>query len=46
MKFDAFLARWRHGETGKEDDAFYWSFDYGPMHVAVLTSEHKNGQAE
>lgn len=40
MLFDAFLARWRNGEHGKGADAFYWSFNYGPMHIVVLTSEH------
>ena len=36
--FDAFLGRWRHGEG--EDDKFWWSVNFGPMHIAVLSSDH------
>mmetsp|Transcript_11870 Transcript_11870/g.33483 ORF Transcript_11870/g.33483 Transcript_11870/m.33483 type:complete len:754 (+) Transcript_11870:189-2450(+) len=39
--FDAYLTRWRNGEG--DDDEFWWSVDFGPVHIAVLSSEHDYG---
>lgn len=37
--YDPWLHRWRHGE--RTSNEFWFSFDYGPVHFVILTSEHE-----
>jgi len=37
--YEAFLARWRNGENS--ENQHWWSVDFGPMHLAHLSSEHE-----
>lgn len=40
MTYDPWLYRWRHEEDGNGDQ-FWFSVDYGPVHVAIVSSEHE-----
>lgn len=40
--FEPFLDRWRNGENS--DNQFWWSVDFGPLHLIQLSSEHPVGR--
>eukprot|EP00873_Tetraselmis_striata_P033089 jgi/Tetstr1/453353/TSEL_040344.t1 len=47
-RFGGYTLRWRNGEGRRLEDgsvtqAFWYSFDYGAVHVAVISSEHDKG---
>ena len=39
--FEPYLARWRNGEHS--EDRYWWSVDFGPLHLVQLSSEHDFG---